>query len=261
MISRKMDFTLKTYIQLVKVLKKQGYTFQTLHDFVLKPEEKVVIMRHDIDRFPEDALKIAKLENNLGIKSTFFFRIKKSVFNSEIIKKITEFGHEIGYHYENLSVCKGDFNKAIKDFEYNLEIIRMFYPVKCICMHGNALKKWDNRDLWKKYNYKDFGIICEPYLDFDFNKILYLTDTGQRWDGNKFSLRDKTGNQTLSKKFVFKKTFEIIETLNRGLLPDKLNLNIHPERWQDNKFLWAFFAFEQFFKRNIKLVINKINNE
>ena len=257
------DFTLETYQILLTTLLNQNYTFKTFEQFIRGGsfDEKMIVMRHDVDRLPENALVMARIEKILGIKGTYFFRTIKSVFKPGIIKEIAEMGHEIGYHYENLGMCNGDCEKAVEDFESNLNKIRQIFPVKCICMHGNALKKWDNRDLWKKYDYKNYGIICEPYLDLNFNQILYLTDTGQRWNGNKFSLRDKTDNQTLSKKYLFRNTFEIIKGLKDGMMPNKLILNIHPERWRDNKVLWMFFAFEQFFKRNIKLLINKIKNE
>ena len=55
-------------------------------------------------------------------------------------------------------------------------------PVKTICMHGSPLSKWDNRDLWKRYNYRDFGIIAEPYFDLDFDEVFYITDTGRSWN-------------------------------------------------------------------------------
>ena len=58
-------------------------------------------------------------------------------------------------------------------------------------MHGSPLSKYDNKLLWKYYNYRDFGIIGEPYFDVDFSKVLYLTDTGRRWNGNRVSIRDK----------------------------------------------------------------------
>lgn len=45
-------------------------------------------------------------------------------------------------------------------------------------MHGNPLSPRDNRELWKKYKFKDFGIIGEAYLSIDFNEVSYFTDTG-----------------------------------------------------------------------------------
>ncbi|MBW1833780.1 MAG: hypothetical protein JRI62_03015 [Deltaproteobacteria bacterium] len=54
--------------------------------------------------------------------------------------------------------CKELYELDICDFGRNLEKLRKFYPVKTICMHGSPLSKWDNLDLWKKYNYREFGI-------------------------------------------------------------------------------------------------------
>jgi len=83
------------------------------------------------------------------------------------------------------------YSEAFRDFKENLEKLRKLYPVKTICMQGSPLSKWDNWDLWKKYDYRDFGIIGEPYFDVDFNEVFYLTDTGRRWDEHRFSVRDK----------------------------------------------------------------------
>ena len=83
------------------------------------------------------------------------------------------------------------FELAIDDFRLNLRKLRKLYPVKTICMHGSPLSKWDNRDLWKKYDYRDYGIIAEPSFDVDFEEVFYLTDTGRRWDGDSVSVRDK----------------------------------------------------------------------
>jgi len=35
----------------------------------------------------------------------------------------------------------------------------------------------------------------EPYFDVDFKEVLYLTDTGRRWDGDAFNIRDKVGEE------------------------------------------------------------------
>jgi hypothetical protein len=53
------------------------------------------------------------------------------------------------------------------------------------------MSKFDNRDIWLKYDYKRLGIIAEPYFDINFNELYYITDTGRRWDGDMFNVRDK----------------------------------------------------------------------
>ena len=71
-------------------------------------------------------------------------------------------------------------DKAIKSFEINLEKLRKLYPVKTICMHGSPLSKFDNRKIWDKFDYRDYGIIAEPYFDVDFDKVFYMTDKGRK---------------------------------------------------------------------------------
>ena len=71
--------------------------------FIRNPKDRVVILRHDVDTLPENSLKTAKLEHDLGIKGTYYFRIVRESYDEIIIKQIAGLGHEIGYHYENLS--------------------------------------------------------------------------------------------------------------------------------------------------------------
>ncbi len=98
-----MDFTLTAYKQLISTLQVQGFFFQTFEGFIQNPEEKVLILRHDVDRLPGNSLKTARMENGLGIRASYYFRTIAQTFKPEIIKEIADLGHEIGYHYENLS--------------------------------------------------------------------------------------------------------------------------------------------------------------
>jgi len=249
------DFTLTTYKKLLQELLSNGYSFQTFQDFIQQPEDKTLILRHDVDRKPENALVSAKIEKEASIKAGYYFRIVKESYDENIIRQIAEMGHEIGYHYEDLSLCKGDYERAIRHFEINLEKFRKIYPVKIICMHGSPLSKWDNRDLWKKYDYRNFGIIAEPYFDIDFSDVLYLTDTGRRWNGSYLSVRDKIEGkgQNAFDSLKFRSTMDIIEAAENGLLPDRIMINTHPQRWDDRFVPWA----RELIWQNIKNVVKK----
>jgi 3-dehydroquinate synthetase len=98
-----MDFTLYSYKQLISTLQFQGYFCQTFEEYIQNSKHKVVILRHDVDRKPENALVIAKIERDAGIKASYYFRIVKESYDEDIIRQIAELGHEIGYHYENLA--------------------------------------------------------------------------------------------------------------------------------------------------------------
>ena len=71
------DFTLTAYKKLLRELLTNGYSFQTLQDFIQRPENKTVILRHDVDRKPDNAFVIAKIEKGAGIKASYYFRIVK----------------------------------------------------------------------------------------------------------------------------------------------------------------------------------------
>ncbi len=57
-----------------------------------------------MDRKPGNALKMARLEDEMGIRATYFFRTIPHTFKPEIIKEVSGMGHEIGYHYEDMDL-------------------------------------------------------------------------------------------------------------------------------------------------------------
>ncbi len=245
------DFTVKTYFRILQSLQDSEYVFLTYADYQASSAtfNRCVILRHDVDADPEKALEFAKLEKSINVKATYYFKTCNGVFDKNIIKEIAGLGHEIGYHYEDLSKAQGDVQKAIQLYEKNLSILRQFYPVKTICMDGSIFSKWNNLDLWKHFDYQDYGIIGEPYLDIDFNKVLYLTDTGREWNALKYSLYDKVNTRF---NYYYKSTFDIIRDINAGKLPDQLMITTHPQRWHDNQWLWTKELMLQSLKNSIK---------
>lgn len=253
-----MDFTLKIYQQLLLSLQQAGYGFLTFEQFCQEKDNltsKTVVLRHDVDLKAENSLATAKIEASLGIRATYFFRIVPQSDKPTIIREIAALGHEIGYHYEDMSLFAGDAAKAIEHFKQRLNYFRQYYPVRTICMHGSPTSKIDNRSIWKKYNYRDYGIIGEPYFDIDFNKVLYLTDTGRSWDGERFSVRDKVES---AYDFHFKSTNDIIHSIESDLLPNQIMITTHPQRWTNKFFNWLFELFFQFIKNKIKQYYMKI---
>lgn len=247
------DFTLHTYKKLLESAINSGYTLTSYEDFIINGHlyKKVMILRHDVDDLPENSLETAILEQRLKTKGSYYFRIVKQSFHPDIIRKIKQMGHEIGYHYENMDRLNGNTANAYKDFCLNLNRFREICEIKTICMHGSPLSKWDNRDLWKKYNYKESGIIGEPYFDIDFNSVFYLTDTGRSWNKSESSVRDKVESAF---KLKFDSTFSIIDAFEQNKMPKKIMLNIHPQRWANNRLLWL----KEFVFQNIKNVIKRI---
>ncbi len=251
------DFTLRAYSNLLAALIEAGYTFRTFGQFQTQlADGKVAILRHDVDLFPANSLATAKIEAEKGIRAVYYFRAVPESWDEPIIKEIASLGHEIGYHYESLTTCQGNVDAAYTDFCQNLERLRKLVEVKTICMHGSPCSPYDSKDIWKKYSYKDLGIIGEPYFDVDFSQMFYLTDTGRRWDGFKYSRRDKVPQQEQWTKegLVFHSTDDIISASQKGSLPNKIMFTTHPQRWTDNKVAW----FKELVLQNMKNVVKRI---
>ncbi|MGE5343010.1 MAG: hypothetical protein ACM3SY_16160 [Candidatus Omnitrophota bacterium] len=261
------DFTLQTYRRLVEAIMAGGYTIQTFRDFLQTPESRSVIIRHDVDRRPYNSLRTAKIEDELGIRTSYYFRIKPCSYNEIMMKQIAAMGHEIGYHSEDLADAHGNAREAIRRFEINLNTFRKIVPIHTITMHGSPLSRWDNRDLWKIHDYRHYGIIGDPYYDLDFNTVLYLTETGRRWNSGDYNVRDWGKPAFSIDRSLTKKLLDISSTqalircfLNRGL-PDRIMLTIHPERWDDNVVYWLRQLVFQRIKNQIKKIIVKKNGQ
>ena len=252
-----MDFTVKTYKLLLSSLLSHDYSFLRFSDYLDKDRLpwKFVILRHDVDLMPKNSLKFAQIQYERGVTGTYYFRAMPESWNEKIIQEIARMGHEVGYHYENLTTCHGDVEKAYKDFATNLKKLRQLVPVDTICMHGSPWSKFDSKELWKKYDFKLLGIKGEPYFNADFNQLFYLTDTGRRWDGWKASIRDKVSQQNkwIQQNIVFHSTQDIIRALEANQLPGKIMTTFHPQRWHDSIFPWT----KEFVMQNLKNLVKQ----
>ena len=239
-----MDFTLTKYSELLDSLK--GYCFSWF------------TLRHDVDLLPQNSLHTAKMEAEKGMHGIYYFRAVPESWDEDVIKLIALLGHEIGYHYESLTTCNGDIDKAYEDFRMNLERLRAIVPVRSICMHGSPRSPFDSKDIWKKYDYHSLGIDDEPYLDTDFSQVFYLTDTGRRWDGYKVSVRDKISqyqDDWIAQGLTFHSTDDVINSLHEKRIPNKLMITVHPQRWNPFGTLWCKELLMQSAKNIVKRCI------
>ena len=93
-----------------------------------------LILRHDVDTDPVTARRMWQIEQPLGIRGSFFFRL--STVDPELMGEIEADGGQVGYHYEELAtVAKrrrvrdratliGLVPEARNEFRENLERLR-----------------------------------------------------------------------------------------------------------------------------------------
>ena len=258
-LHKRLDFTLLTYRKLLEALKEHGYVFITFEQYCQVSAEwlpkRFVILRHDVDLRAKNSLATAQIEHELELQASYYFRVVSESNQPEVIREIAALGHEIGYHYEDMAIMHGDTEKALAHFQEQLAYFRLYYPVSTICMHGAPTSKYDGRELWKHYDYREYGVIGEPYFDVDFSKVFYLTDTGRRWDGYKVSVRDKIPqyqDQWTERGWVYRRSSQIIEAAEQSQLPACIMITTHPQRWTNNPLLWIKEVVVQTIKNTIK---------
>ncbi|NYT19224.1 MAG: polysaccharide deacetylase family protein, partial [Methanosarcinales archaeon] len=252
------DFTIFKFEQLCEAIAENYPTATMAEYFEKKHPERFVLMRHDVDRMPGNALETARIEYELGVKATYYFRSIKSVFKPKIMKQIRDMGHEVGYHYETLSDANGDPKKGIELFQSNLDEFRKITNVKTICMHGRPLSKYDNRDLWDTYDFRDFGILGEAYLSAG-EDLNYFTDTGRGWN-SKNNLRDFIPGKT--EKVFANTTDDLIELIGKNE-SNNFCIVTHPERWSSSIVGWSlYYSMDIAFNLGKKglMGLNGVNN-
>lgn len=160
---------LDDYGELLRHGLNEGYKFCSVFeslDYLKIKEENLFCLRHDVDEISPGTMQLAKIEHELGIKSTFYFRIKTA--GDEIIENIKSLRHEVSYHFETiaeyardnnitsreqfngqdyLSDCIGRLKKSLGTFRDRFNV-----PCRTLAAHGapeNAMLGISNAQLFK----------------------------------------------------------------------------------------------------------------
>jgi len=226
------DFTTDKYEQLCKSLREK-YISATVLEYLegLRSKKRFVVLRHDVDRFPKNALTMARLEHRMGIHATYYFRFP-STFKKEVMDDIAAMDHEIGYHYECFAKARGDIEKSIELFEKELSIVRdAGFPIKTISAHGGSAT-YSSTDLWRDHDFREYGILGDAHLSLLPNhNLTYFSDTGRTWS----SAAAKT-IPPHSPRYI-RRTDDLICQL-RDEHYANYYLLVHPERWASNNLQW-----------------------
>jgi hypothetical protein len=96
------DFTESGYRAMLRSAKR-GYTFEPFGTEVADPH---VLWRHDVDISVHRALRLAQIEAEEGVRSTYFFLLRSGYYNllEEPVlgraRQVLELGHWLGLHFD-----------------------------------------------------------------------------------------------------------------------------------------------------------------
>jgi hypothetical protein len=218
------DFTFESYGKLLKYL-LQIYRIVPLCE-VPRKNGFHLILRHDIDYCPNTALKMAKIEKNLSVRSTYFVLLSTEFYNMHdkenlrSLEEISALGHEIGLHYYPWQYRQlgRNLKKTLENEILQLEAL-LGKKVYSIAQHG----PWDRDPFAANRKYINAN---HPFIRGD----LFIDDSFRSW--------------TPISGFL--------ELLTNP--PRKVQLLIHPDTWQEDKIDRKQFL-ERLFKHKEKEVI------
>ncbi|WP_207000499.1 hypothetical protein [Trinickia mobilis] len=99
------DFTRENYRRLIR-LARDRYAFRGYTDDLAQHEQPFVLWRHDIDMSVHAARRLAVIEQEEGVRATYFLWMHSHFYNlfereiSDRIRDIVRMGHEIGLHFD-----------------------------------------------------------------------------------------------------------------------------------------------------------------
>lgn len=173
------NFSLDHYFDVLESAKK-SHKIGPIKDFYkLQKNTHFLIPRHDIDFSIDNALEMAKLENEHGITATYFILLHCQYYNAlsdnniNKIKQFLEYGHEIGLHYDSTFVKSDDqiLNMVIQEAKLLGNLID--YEIISITPHNVSLTD-------KKITYEHLNFIdaTDPKI---LNSVKYISDSVQNW--------------------------------------------------------------------------------
>ena len=152
------------YRHLLADLAEAGYRMRPTED--IGTSEQSVFMRHDVDVHLDDIIQFARLEREMGCRSTWFVPVTFNFNvlhepNSQVLRELVAFGHNIGLHYDPLVThSREDLRRQVRVLEN-----ASGFKVRSVTSHkaGSIESRVDTGE-WKVPVHQE-----------------YVSDSGRRW--------------------------------------------------------------------------------
>ena len=173
-----MNFTYRDYSALIGLLRENGYAFSSYVNYPGKG--KCVILRHDIDYSLEQAVKLARIEKDLGVRSTYFVLLSSDFYNPassssyRYLHEILDLGHDIGLHFDETAYSYERFG-----MEYFIrKEARILSDLIDVNINSFSLHRPNHFSLETEIRIP--GLI-NSYGEEFFHGFKYLSDSRRRW--------------------------------------------------------------------------------
>ena len=205
MIDNKQDFLIEKYKHLIEFI-STNYSSVFFNEYDSK--EQIILLRHDIDYSISSSLKLAKIEHQFGMKSTFFVNIHSEFYNffekesMTCLKEILKLGHSIGIHFDSTFWNLKDESQLIRNLTFEKAVIDQALEIKvnCFSFHNPT-------EFVLSFKKDTYAGIINTYSNRFMNEFKYCSDSNGYWRHERM--------------------FDVVESLNH----ERLHLLTHPGWW------------------------------
>lgn len=187
------------YRDLIDAARDAGYVQTSLRDYVAALRSpagaapKILLHRHDIDTDLRTARKLFEIEQEHGIKASYYFRL--STLDLALMREIEDYGSEASYHYEELSTfakrhhirdaerLRLSLPQVRREFAANFARIEQALGRKMatVAAHGdfaNRRLRLSNSEVLADQRLRErCGIVCEAYDPVVLENVdIYISD-------------------------------------------------------------------------------------
>jgi len=200
------DFTHSNYKELL-LLASSHYSFHFFDEIYIK---RSILLRHDLEFSVPIALKMAHIEAELGIKSTYFVQLHSEFYNTleketiNALKEVIQLGHQIGLHFDSHFWNIESEDQLEKYILIDKKILEQYLGLglKVFSFHNNT-------EFTLSCRKESYGSLLNVYSDYFRNNYGYNADSLGYW------------------------RFERLEDRLREAKEDSLQILIHDGMWQE----------------------------
>lgn len=181
------EFTRAGYLRLLEALEAGGYAPRRFGD-AAGEGERIVYLRHDVDKRPAAARRMAELEAEEGWTSSYFFLLRSPLYSVlepttlEDVRAIAEMGHAVGLHCDSRRMTPGE---SLPDFDARVAAERELFEtvVGVPCTRAVSFHNPEDRVIGREPTTDAYVSTYGPRFMTPATK--YLSESNARWrEGN-----------------------------------------------------------------------------
>ncbi len=175
-----LAFTEVGYRRVLATAQAAGYRFLSFDDPTRDTEGRVCLLRHDVDADLGAAARMARLEAEAGVKSTYFVMLRSPLYNLlgranlACAREIVALGHYIGLHYDH-GFRPGEHMNVAQwiDFEAGVLSRSLDAAVTAVSFHQPGPEVLEG--------HVDTGRLVNAYSRSDMKGFHYVSDSNRQW--------------------------------------------------------------------------------